>query len=418
MSCGVPCTTARSVSFPIRKSDFVRTQADDVVIAGGGLAAVRTAQALRDLKHSGRITLLSDEACLPYDRPPLSKSYLQGKASEERIQLIAANKLAELDIEVRLEQAVCGLDRNRRRVRLAGGTSVDYGRLVVATGARPIMLEQFRSFKNVHVLRSRADSDALRAALIPGRRLGIIGAGFIGLEIAATATEMGCQVTLIEAAKTPLAAIVGTRLGECVQHWHERKGVRFRCDVRLAKVIGESSVEALQLTDGSSLQVDAVVVGIGQTPNIGWLADSGLELNRGLVCDMLGQTADPLVFGVGDAVCCRVGSEYHPTRHWTATTEQARRVAAAICGRPETGPIVEDNYFWSDQHGSRLQFVGEVPADPRLVWVSGSPSEDRFAVLCCTADQVAAVFSLGTVRDFLAHSMPLRRGERVAAPIA
>jgi 3-phenylpropionate/trans-cinnamate dioxygenase ferredoxin reductase subunit len=395
----------------------VITQADNVVIAGGGLAAVRTAQALRDLKYPGRITLLSDEACLPYDRPPLSKGYLQGKANGEKIRLASPDKLAELNIEVRLNKPVSGLDRNERRVRLADGTWVHYGQLVVATGARPIMLEQLRPFRNVHVLRRMTDADALHAALIPGRRLAIIGAGFIGLEIAATATEMGCQVTLIEAAKTPLAAILGMQLGEGIQRWHERKGVRFRCDAKLAKVIGDPFVEALELTDGTSLQVDVVVVGIGQTPNIEWLAGSGLELHRGLVCDALGQTTDPLVFGVGDAVCCRVGSEHRPTRHWTATTEQARRVAGAICGQPETGPIFEDNYFWSDQHGSRLQFVGEVPTDPRLVWVSGSPSEDRFAVLCCTAEHVAAVFSLGSVRDFLVHSMPLRRGERVAAPV-
>ena len=391
---------------------------DEVVIAGGGLAAVRTAQALRDLKYPGRITLLSDEACLPYDRPPLSKSYLQGKADEERIRLVSAAKLAELDIEVRLDQPVSGLDRNERQVRLANGTRVDYGRLVVATGARPITLEQLKPLNNVHVLRSITDANRLHSALLPGRRVAIIGAGFIGLEIAATATELGCHVTLIEAARTPLAAILGTHLGECIQRWHERKGVKFRCDAKLAKVDGGSIVGALELTDGSSLQVDVVVVGVGQTPNTEWLADSGLELHRGLVCDALGQTADPRVFGVGDAVCCRVGSEYRPTRHWTATTEQARRVASTICGQPEIGPIIEDNYFWSDQHGSRLQFVGQVPTDPRLVWVNGSPSEDRFAVLCCTAEHVAAVFSLGSVRDFLAHSMPLRRGERVAAPVA
>jgi 3-phenylpropionate/trans-cinnamate dioxygenase ferredoxin reductase subunit len=396
----------------------VSAEAGDVVIAGGGLAAVRTAQALRDLKFAGRITLLSEEDHLPYDRPPLSKGYLSGKAGQDKIRLVDAGKLAQADIDVRLGQAVSGLDRGARQVRLADGTQVGYGRLVVATGARPIRLEQLAPFDNVHVLRRMADADALRAALIPGRRLGIVGAGFIGLEIAATATELGCQVTLIEAAKTPLAAILGTQLGRCIQAWHERKGVSFRCGVKIAQVIGSRSVEALQLSDGSVLQIDAVVVGVGQTPNIEWLADSGLELHRGLVCDALGRTADPRVFGVGDAVCCRVGSEYHPTRHWTATTEQARRVAGVICDQPESGPVIEDNYFWSDQHGSRLQFVGQVPAEPRLVWVSGSPGEDRFAVLCCTDEHVTAVFSLGSVRDFLAHSMPLRRGERVAAPAA
>jgi len=396
----------------------VTERSDNVLIAGGGLGAIRTAQALRDLKYPGRITLLSDESCLPYDRPPLSKGYLQGKASEEKIRLVSPGRLAEQAIEVRLSQPVVGLDRKARRVRLRDGSLIPYGRLVIATGARPIILEQLQPYKNVHVLRRSTDADRLRAALVAGRRVGVIGAGFIGLEIAACATELGCQVTLVEAAKTPLAAIVGTQLGECVQKWHERKGVTFRCGVKLAKVAGRSSVENLELSDGSSLPVDVVVVGVGQTPNIEWLEDSGLELQRGLVCNPVGQTADPFVFGVGDAVCCRVGSEYHPTRHWTATTEQARRVAGVICGQPETGPIIEDNYFWSDQHGSRLQFVGNVPPDPRLVWVNGSPEEDRFAVLCCTAEHVAAVFSLGSVRDFLTHSMPLRRGERVAAPVA
>src|ERR1700756_1602944 len=162
----------------MRRSDAMATRTHNVVIAGGGLAAIRTAQALRDLKYAGRITLLSDEACLPYDRPPLSKTYLQGKIGEEKIRLISPDRLAALDIDVKLQAPVCGLDQDRRQVRLGDGTSIGYGRLVVATGARPLMLEQLRPFSNAHVLRSMTDADALRAALAPGRRLGIIGAGF------------------------------------------------------------------------------------------------------------------------------------------------------------------------------------------------------------------------------------------------
>jgi 3-phenylpropionate/trans-cinnamate dioxygenase ferredoxin reductase subunit len=395
----------------------VSATAEGVVIAGGGLAAVRTAQALRDLKYPGRITLLSDEAHLPYDRPPLSKGYLQGKVPEERIRLATAEQLGRADIDVRLGCEVAGLDCAAHRVRLADGAHVGYERLVVATGAGPIALEALAAFDNVHGLRRIGDADALRGALMAGRRVGILGAGFIGLEIASTATALGCAVTVVEAAPTPLAAILGEQLGACVRRWHERKGVAFRCGVRLQRAVGQGSVRALELTDGSSVAVDVVVVGIGQTPNVEWLAGSGLELRRGIVCDAHGRTADPCVFGVGDAVCTRVGADCRPTRHWTATTEQARRVAGTICGQPDSGPIVEDNYFWSDQHGSRLQFVGQVPAEPRLVWVAGAPDEERFAVLCCSAEHVTAVFSLGSVRDFLAHSMPLRRGERVPAPL-
>ena len=389
---------------------------NDVVIAGGGLAAVRTAQALRDLHHRGRIALLTDEESLPYDRPPLSKNYLTGKAGDEQIRLMPGAKLAELGIEVRLSSRVVGIDRAAARVRLADGSGVGYGQLVVATGARPARLTQFDRFDNVHVLRSAHDARSLRAALGPGRRLGIVGAGFIGLEIAAAGIELGCHVTVIEVAPTPLAAILGAELGACVQRWHERKGIRFRCGARLGAVHGTHRVEALELSDGAMVEEDAVVVGVGQVPNVEWLADSGLELNRGLVCDVHGRTDDPLVFGVGDAVCTRVGEHYHLTRQWTAVTEQARRAAGALCGQPEAGPVIEDFYFWSDQHGVRLQFAGQVPADPRLVWVKGGPDEERFAVLCCTPTQVGAVFSLGSPREFLLHSMPLRRGEPIAPP--
>jgi 3-phenylpropionate/trans-cinnamate dioxygenase ferredoxin reductase subunit len=399
-------------------------ESEGIVIVGGGLGAARTVVALRDLKYPGRITLLSDETRLPYDRPPLSKGYLQGKVAEDKIRLLTAEQLAQLQIEWRGGVAASGLDRERRRVRLADGSSIGYEQLVVATGARPNRLSQFEHFDNVHVLRSLADADALRAALAPGRRLCIVGAGFIGLEIASTAIELGCRVTLVEAAPTPLAAILGPQLGARIQRWHEGKGAAFHCGARIAKVIGTGTAEGLELSDGTSVLADAIVVGIGQCVNTEWLSGSGLELDRGLVCDPYGRSSDPLVFGVGDAACVRVGAQLCPTRHWTATTEQARRVAAAICGPGEAqgvegaDAIVEDNYFWSDQYGLRLQFAGHVSGEPRLVWVSGSQDAERFAVLCCTAGEVTAVFSLGCVRDFLTHSMPLRRGERVGAPIS
>jgi 3-phenylpropionate/trans-cinnamate dioxygenase ferredoxin reductase subunit len=390
--------------------------ADHVVIAGGGLAAVRTAQALRELQHRGRIVMLSDESRLPYDRPPLSKNYLQGKTDDAQIQLLTPQNLDELQIDVRLSQRAVGIDRAQRQVVLARGEMVEYGRLVVATGARPVRLQRFEQFGNVHVLRSVDDARRLRAALQPGRRIGIVGAGFIGLEIAAAATSLGCRVTVLETAATPLAAILGKELGSCILRWHERKGVTFRCGTTLRAVIGHDRVQALELDDGEVANVDVVVVGVGQTPNVEWLADSGLDFNRGLVCDVHGRTRDPLVFGVGDAVCTRVGDEYHPTRQWTAVTEQARRTAGAMCGKPDAGPIVEDFYFWSDQHGARLQFAGRVPPNPRLIWVKGGPQEERFAVLCCTATQVRAVLSLGSPREFLVHSMALRRGEPAAPP--
>lgn len=390
---------------------------DEIVIAGGGLAAVRTAQALRELGHGGRIVLLSDEAALPYDRPPLSKNFLLGKASEAQICLLTAEKLAELQIEVRLSCAVTGIERGTRRVHLAGGGSISYARLVVATGARPIRLQSLTQYSNVHVLRHADDARRLRAALVAGQRIGIVGAGFIGLEIAAVARSMGCAVTMVETAATPLAPILGVQLGGCIQRRHQRQGVNFRCGVAVTGARGVDRATALTLSDGSTLEVDAVVVGVGQTPNVEWLADSGLELHRGLVCDDGGRTGDPNVFGVGDAACIRIGQQFHPTRHWTAASEQARRVARSICALDQEA-FIEDHYFWSDQYGARLQFAGAVPPDPRLVWLSGSAEDDKFVVLCCSGDEVRAILSLGSARDFALHSLALRQGQRMPAPSA
>jgi 3-phenylpropionate/trans-cinnamate dioxygenase ferredoxin reductase subunit len=389
---------------------------DHVVIVGGGLAAVRTAQALRDLHHRGGITLLSAEQALPYDRPPLSKGYLLGKIGDDQIRLLSGQKLDELAIDVRLGSSAIALDRSARRVQLSDGQSVGYDRLVVATGARPVRLPAFEGFANAHVVRSASDARRLREVLGQGRRLGIVGAGFIGLEIASTALEAGCSVTMVELAATPLAAILGTELGACLQRWHQRKGIRFHCGTGIAGVRGSGSIAALELADGTVVDVDVVVVGVGQVPNVEWLGGSGLSLHHGLVCDVHGRTQDPQVYGVGDVVCTQVGESFHPTRQWTAVTEQARRTADALCGRIDPTPVIEDNYFWSDQHGLRLQFAGQVPDDPRLVWLSGGPDAERFSVLCCTPSEVSAVFSLGCPREFLLHSMPLRRGEKVAPP--
>ena len=358
--------------------------------------------------------MLSEEVWLPYDRPPLSKNYLQGKVDDAQIRLMTPRELEELRIEVRLSQRVAGLDRALQQVRVAGGEAVGYDQLVVATGARPVRLGQFEPFDNVHVLRCMNDARRLRESLQSGRRIGIVGAGFIGLEIASAAIQLGCHPTVLETAATPLAAILGEELGRCIQRWHERKGVSFRCGTGLRAARGGGSIEALELAGGEVLDVDVVVVGVGQTPNVEWLAQSDLDMRGGLVCDASGRTQDPRVFGVGDAVCTKIGNHYHPTRQWTAVTEQARRAAGAICGKVDAEPIVEDFYFWSDQHGTRLQFAGQVPPNPRLVWVRGGPQEERFVVLVCDAAQVRAVLSLGSPREFLTHSMALRRAEPAA----
>ena len=340
------------------------------MIVGGGLAAVRTAEALRDLGHAGRVVLVSDEPELPYDRPPLTKRYLLGTADDETIRLVTADRLAELGVEARLGAAATGLDRDARRVLVNGG-GVGYDRLVVATGARPAALPALAGRENVFVLRTVSDARRLRAALRSQPPVAIVGAGFIGLEIAGVARALGCEVVVVEAAATQLA-MLGAELGSAVQRFHEQRGVTFRCGSTVTAVHGEGRAGELELADGARIAAAVVVVGVGATANVEWLRGSGLELQRGLVCDEAGRTIDPRVFGAGDVVVRVVDGVARPCGHWTAAGDQARTVARVMCGR-DPGVAVEDHYFWSDQSGTRLQFAGAVPAHPRITYVDGGP---------------------------------------------
>ncbi len=389
---------------------------EHAVIVGGGLAAVRTAQALRDHAYAGKIFMLSDENELPYDRPPLSKNYLLGKSTDENIRLMTVEALAELKVELLLGHKAIGLDRAAQKLTVQGGDAITYDQLVIATGARPILPTMFQGKKNVHVLRSADDARRLNKALQAKSRVGIVGAGFIGLEIASVAISLDCEVTVIEAAEAPLIRSMGVELGKIIQQWHETKGIRFRCGSPVSQVHGDDALNALELSSGESLPVDIVIVGVGQKTNIDWLAETGLGLHHGLICDVHGRTNDPLIFGVGDATCCHMDGVCSPTFHWTITTDQATRVAKVICGKSDEVPVIDDHYFWSDQHGSRLQFVGKVGANPRIVYVTGSPAEEKFVALCCNGEEVTAVLSLANPREFLRYAMPLRRGERTLLP--
>jgi 3-phenylpropionate/trans-cinnamate dioxygenase ferredoxin reductase subunit len=375
-----------------------------VVIAGGGLGAVRTAQALRDARFDGSIVVLSEESEAPYDRPPLSKNFLLGRASDEDIRLVRD----DLDIEMRLGRRVTALDPRRRVVTVAGGEEVAYDDLVIATGARPKRIGSLEGLAGVHYLRTADDSRAIREYLRPGARVGIVGAGFIGLEVASVATELGCEVTVIEAAPAPLALVLGAEIGGWIQEWHESHGVQFQCGATLRGATGEGRVSALELEDGSSVPVDVAVVGVGIAPNVEWLADSGLQLHYGLVCDGHGRTSDPHVYGVGDVVCVHMDEVCHPVGHWTAVGEQGMRAAEALLGSAEGPGAAPDGYFWSDQFDARLQFTGAVAREPKISLASGTVQERKFVALCEDGEQLTAVFAMSNPREFIRNSMALR----------
>ena len=321
-----------------------------IVIAGGGLAAQRCCAALRRLGHDGPITLAGEEPLLPYDRPPLSKDWLAGKVDEAALLLRPARWYADHGVEVLLGARATRLYATARRLRLAGGEELRYDRLLVATGASARTLPGAERYENVGVLRSAADATALRERLRPGARLVIVGAGFIGLEAAATARALGADVTVLDAAATPLEAIVGPRIGAWFAAMHRDAGVRMRLGTGVDGFdAAGDSVRAVRLADGTRLECDAVLVGIGVEPATGWLAGSPLE-GRGVATDDAGRTALDDVFAAGDAA---------RGAHWESAARQGAAAAHAMLGldAPAAGPPS----FWSDQYATRIQLLG----DPR-----------------------------------------------------
>jgi 3-phenylpropionate/trans-cinnamate dioxygenase ferredoxin reductase subunit len=383
-----------------------------VVIAGGGLASVRAAQGLRDLDFSGDILLVSSESTLPYDRPPLSKDFLLRRVTEDEIGLVSESQWSELGVEVILGCAATAVDLRSRRL-IAGGQEIEYDRLVVATGARPIELPMFRGFAGATYLRTLEDARSLREALSAGASVGIVGGGFIGLEVAAAATQLGCQVTVVEAAAEPLVAVLGPEMGAWIRAWHERRGVSFCCGSPVSDVEGVGRVECLHLADRTAIDVDLAVIGVGVRPNIEWLADSGLDLHRGLVCDPHGRTSDPHVFGAGDVTCRHRDGGCAVTGHWTAASDQGGAAAEAVVGAETDEVVADESYFWSDQFGKRFQFSGSVPAGARTTVVKGSLTEESYVVHFDSAGVLTGVLALDAPRDFVRASLALRKS-RVA----
>ena len=379
-----------------------------VVILGGGLGGLRTAQALRDLGYDGELEILSQESVLPYDRPPLSKAFLRGETEEAALELVGAEHLEEREIRVRLGARAVGLDLVGREVMLEDGERVAYDELVIATGARPNRLPMFDGLGDVVYLRDVADARGLRDALRSRPRVGVVGGGFIGLEIASVARVLGCEVTVIEAASAPLAPILGDELGGWVRDWHEEEGVRFLCGSPLAQVDGDRRPYGLRTGDGRVAEVELIVVGTGITRDVGWLHDAGLQTHRGLVCDASGRASDPHVHGVGDITCRHDGSECVATGHWTATNEQARAVARSLMGDSDRSETGQEGYFWSDQYDRRLQFAGAVAASPSVQLSSGSVAERKFVTLLGDGQTTTGVFAMSSPREFMMAARGLR----------
>jgi NADPH-dependent 2,4-dienoyl-CoA reductase/sulfur reductase-like enzyme len=330
---------------------------DGVVIVGGGLAAQRCARTLRASGYERPIRIVCAEPESPYDRPPLSKGLLAGTVDEEAIALRPRGWYDENQIELILGRRALGLDVAARELELDDGTSLRYEKLLIATGSRARRLADLEGRSNVHYLRTVADARRLRVALRPGASLVVIGAGFIGQEVAATARALGVDVTILEALPAPLASILGEEVGRWFVDLHRAQGVEVLLSSRLEGARGNGAVEELVLENGRRLGCDGVVVGIGVVPAADWLAGTGLEPD-GVRTDPAGRTSIPDVFAAGDVTRSfdpRFGVHAR-AEHWDAAARQGAAAARAILGEDPGAPPLPS--FWSDQYGLRVQYVG------------------------------------------------------------
>jgi NADPH-dependent 2,4-dienoyl-CoA reductase/sulfur reductase-like enzyme len=367
-----------------------------VVIVGGGLAGQRCAETLRRRGYEGPVRILCAESEPPYDRPPLSKAVLAGSAEEDSVAFRPAGWYEENAIELVLGTRAEGLEPGARLVVLAGGEPIPYGKLLIASGGAPRRLPFLEGFENVHYLRTLADARRLRAELARGVRVAIVGAGFIGQEVAATALGLGAEVTIVEAMEVPLAPILGAELGRWFAELHREEGARLHTGALLEGARGEDRVERLLLADGIQIGCDVVVAGIGTLPATGWLRGSGLG-ERGVEVDVHGRTALPDVFAAGDA-----SIPFDPrfrtharTEHWDAAAWQGAAAAKAMLGEEAGRPPLPS--FWSDQYGLRIQSVGH-PHLADAVTVDGDPAARDFEAVFLRDGNPVAGLAVGRPR--------------------
>ncbi|WP_285566771.1 NAD(P)/FAD-dependent oxidoreductase [Actinoallomurus iriomotensis] len=370
-----------------------------VIIVGGGLAGLRTAETLRAQGYAGGLTLVGAEPHAPYDRPPLSKAVLRGETDDTTV----AADFDALDCATLLGRRATGLGEELETTE--GPLAFDG--LVIATGATPIRLP---GDGPQHVLRTIDDARALRAALRPGARLVIVGAGWIGAEVATAAAAAGCRVTVAEAADAPLAGAVGAEAGTRTARWYAEAGVELRHGVKAA------SVEAggLELAGGGSIEADLVLTGVGVRPETGWLEGSGLALENGVVVDEGLRTSRPGVFAVGDCAAwwsARFGRRLR-VEHWDVALNAPDVVAANLLGGERTYDAVP--YFWSEQFGRMVQYAGHHPAADTTVWRE-DPEADRWSLCWLSGERLVAILTVDRPRDLVQGRRLIASGAAVDA---
>ena len=385
-----------------------------IAIIGAGQAGGQAAYSLRLAGYEGAITLIGDEPAPPYQRPPLSKAYFKGEMDAERLFLKPLEYYAEHTIELITGKAATAINLAAKRVELAGGESVAWDRLVIATGARPRKLVVEGShLRNITELRTLADVDHLKTIAAPGARLVVVGAGYIGLEAAAVGAQLGLKVTVLEAMPQVLSRVAGPEIGAFYTHVHRAAGTDIRLGARLEAFEGLGQVTGVRLHGGEIIPADLVLVGVGVLPNLELALEAGLVCGNGIVVDANMRTSHPDVFAAGDIA-------WRPLAHYGRegrlesvhnAIEGGKLAAAAMLGLP--APALEVPWFWSDQFDLKLQTAGLwTGADETLV--RGDPQSRAFAVFYLKEGKVIAVDAVNSAPEFIVGKKLVASQARVA----
>jgi 3-phenylpropionate/trans-cinnamate dioxygenase ferredoxin reductase component len=387
-----------------------------VVIIGAGQAATQAATSLRAGGFTGLITMIGEETALPYQRPPLSKAYLSGSMSMERVTLKPSEAWIEDHVDVITSTTVIAIDRGAKSVVTDDGRAFDYDALIIATGSRVRKIPcEGADLKGVHYLRTVEDVDGLRGEMVAGKRLVVIGGGYIGLEVAAVARKAGLDVTILEAAERVLARVAPRTISAFFEKLHEDAGVSVMTGVKVTSITGTDHVTGVALGDGRNVQADAVLVGIGIIPNAELARDAGIVAPDGIQTDKDARTNDPAIFAIGDCASrplVHYGDRLGRLESVHNALEQGKLAAAAILGLPR--PNEETPWFWSDQYDVKLQIAGLSTGAIQTV-IRGDPATKRFAAFHLDAEnRLLAVDAVNAPPEFIVAKQVIARHGRLA----
>jgi 3-phenylpropionate/trans-cinnamate dioxygenase ferredoxin reductase component len=390
---------------------------ESIAIVGASLAGARAAQALRMKGFDGQISLIGAEEHPPYDRPPLSKEVLAGTKAPDDAYLVAGGYWAEQQIDLELGQPVVSLRHAERAVELADGRTIAADKVLLCTGGLPRTLDVAGSeLEGVCYLRTLDDSRAIRERLLPGARVVVVGAGFIGAEVAASARSLGCEVTLVEIAPVPLCRVLGEDLGRYYGQVHRGRGVRLLTGVGVNEIIGDTTVRQLVITDGTTIDADVVVIGVGIEPATGLAAQIGAEIGNGIVVNEFCETTVTGIYAAGDVA-------NHPNaiigqrvrlEHWQNARNQAVAAAAAMLGGRE--PYTEVPWFWSDQYDLNLQVAGHPHASYDIAY-RGDKEQGPFSAFYLEHGVIRAVLAVNRPHDVRAGMDLIAASASVGAAI-